>query len=46
MNNDFLTSWGLSLMVFLPIAGAVVLLLLPKAEEQAIKVVALLSYLQ
>ncbi|HUP68710.1 MAG TPA: NADH-quinone oxidoreductase subunit M, partial [Acidimicrobiales bacterium] len=45
MNNDFLTSWGLSLMVFLPVAGAVLVLLLPKAEEQAVKVVALVASL-
>jgi NADH-quinone oxidoreductase subunit M len=42
MNNDFLTSWGLSLMVFLPLAGALIMMLIPKAEEQAHKVVALL----
>jgi len=40
-NNDFLTGWGLSLMVFLPLAGALVMMLIPKAEEQLIKVVAL-----
>ena len=40
-NNDFLTSWGLSLMVFLPVAGALVMMLIPKAEEQLHKVVAL-----
>jgi NADH-quinone oxidoreductase subunit M len=40
-NNDFLTGWGLSLMVFLPLVGALVLMLIPKAEEQLVKVVAL-----
>ena len=40
-NNAFLTDWGLSLMVFLPLAGALLVMLLPKAEEQMIKVVAL-----
>jgi NADH-quinone oxidoreductase subunit M len=40
-NNDFLTGWGLSLMVFLPLAGALVMMLIPKAEEQLIKLVAL-----
>ncbi len=40
-NNDFLTDWGLSLMVFLPVAGALVMMLIPKAEEQLHKVVAL-----
>src|SRR3546814_9295580 len=45
MNNDFLTDWGLSLMVFLPLAGALVMLLIPKAEEGMHKVVALLASL-
>ena len=40
-NNDFLTDWGLSLMVFLPLAGALLMMLIPKAEEQLHKVVAL-----
>ncbi len=44
-NNDFLTSWGLSLMVFLPMAGALLMMLIPKAEEQAHKVVALVASL-
>ena len=37
MNNEFLTDWGLTLMVFLPAAGALVMLLIPKADEQAHK---------
>ena len=41
MNNDFLTDWGLSLMVFLPLAGALLMLVIPKAEEQLHKAVAL-----
>ena len=41
MNNDFLTDWGLSLMVFLPLAGALIMMLIPKAEEGVHKVVAL-----
>src|SRR3546814_2613475 len=45
MNNDFLTDWGLSLMVFLPLAGALGMLLIPKAEEGMHKVVALLASL-
>ena len=44
-NNAFLTGWGLSLMVFLPLAGALLMMLIPKAEEQLIKVVALGSSL-
>jgi NADH-quinone oxidoreductase subunit M len=41
-NNQFLTDWGLTLMVFLPLAGALVMLLIPKAEEQMHKWLALL----
>src|SRR5215471_18204985 len=41
-NNQFLTDWGLSLMVFLPLAGALVMLLIPRAMEQAHRWVALL----
>ena len=33
--------WGLSLIVFLPLVGAAVVLLLPKAQEGAAKLVAL-----
>ena len=40
-NNQFLTDWGLTGMVFLPLAGALVLLLIPKANEAAMKLVAL-----
>jgi NADH-quinone oxidoreductase subunit M len=40
-NNAFLEGWGLSLMVFLPLVGAAVMLLIPKTEEQLLKVVAL-----
>ena len=43
--NDFLNDWGLSLMVFLPLAGALVMMLIPKAEEQLHKVVALVTTL-
>jgi NADH-quinone oxidoreductase subunit M len=44
-NNDFLTDWGLTLMVFLPLAGALVMLLIPKAEERAHRWIALLASL-
>ena len=44
-NNQFLTTWGLSLIVFLPLVGALVMMLLPKAEEQLHKVVALVASL-
>jgi NADH-quinone oxidoreductase subunit M len=44
-NNDFLTHWGLSLMVFLPLAGALLMMLVPKTEELTHKVVALVASL-
>jgi NADH-quinone oxidoreductase subunit M len=44
-NNQFLTDWGLTLMVFLPLAGALVMLLVPRAEEAAHKWIALLASL-
>jgi NADH-quinone oxidoreductase subunit M len=37
----FLDDWGLTLAVFLPLAGALVMMIIPKEEEQAHKVVAL-----
>jgi NADH-quinone oxidoreductase subunit M len=40
-NNQFLTDWGLSLMVLLPMAGALVMMLIPKTDELSHKVVAL-----
>ena len=40
-NNQFLTDWGLTLMVFLPLAGALVMMLIPKSEEATHKWVAL-----
>ena len=40
-NNQFLTDWGLTLMVFLPLAGALVMLLIPKSEEAVHKWLAL-----
>ncbi len=41
-NNQFLTDWGLTLMVFLPLAGALVMLLMPRAQEQLHRWLALL----
>jgi NADH-quinone oxidoreductase subunit M len=41
-NNEFLTDWGLIAMVFLPLAGALVMLLIPRTEEQTHKWLALL----
>src|ERR687893_2925410 len=40
-NNQFLTDWGLTLMVFLPLAGALVMMLIPRSEETAHKWLAL-----
>ena len=39
--KDFLNSWGLSLAVFLPLMGALVMFVVPKAREQFHKTVAL-----
>jgi NADH-quinone oxidoreductase subunit M len=43
--NDFLNSWGLSLMVFLPLAGALIMMAIPKVEEGLHKGVALVTSL-
>ena len=43
--KDFLNDWGITLMVFLPLVGALVMMLIPKAEEELHKVVALASTL-
>ena len=40
--NWFESGWGLSLIVFLPLVGAGVLLVIPKAKEQIVKSTALL----
>ncbi|HEX8803823.1 MAG TPA: NADH-quinone oxidoreductase subunit M [Acidimicrobiales bacterium] len=42
-NNEFLTDWGLTIMVFLPLAGALAMLLVPKAQEQVHKWIALVA---
>ncbi len=39
--KDFLNSWGLTLAMFVPLAGALVMLLVPKAKEHTHKVLAL-----
>src|SRR5918996_1985558 len=44
-NSEFLNDWGLILMVFLPLAGALVMLLIPKDEEQTHRWVAPLASL-
>jgi NADH-quinone oxidoreductase subunit M len=42
---DWLDSWGLTLAVFLPSVGMVVVLAIPRAQEQALKAAALLTTL-
>ena len=42
---NWFDSWALTLTVLIPAVGAAVLLLLPRAEEDAIKLVALLATL-
>jgi NADH-quinone oxidoreductase subunit M len=42
---DWFDSWALTLTVLIPAVGAVVLLLIPRAEEMAVKQVALLATL-
>ncbi len=39
--KDFLNSWGLTLAMFVPLVGALVMLLVPKAKEHLHKVIAL-----
>ena len=41
--KEFLNDWGLSLAVFLPVAGAIVMLVIPRKEESAHKWIALLT---
>src|SRR5947207_2163133 len=43
--EDFLTHWGLSLAIFIPLVGAALMMLIPKAEEELHKWIALLSSL-
>ncbi len=40
-NNQFLSDWGLTIMVFLPLAGALVMLLIPRTEEHLHRTLAL-----
>ena len=41
--KEFLNDWGLSLAVFLPVLGAIVMLVIPRKEESAHKWIALLT---
>ena len=43
--TDFLNDWGLTLVTFVPLIGAVVMMAIPAAEEQLHKQVALLASL-
>jgi NADH-quinone oxidoreductase subunit M len=43
--EDFLNSWGLSLAIFVPLVGAVVMILIPKANEHLHKTIALATSL-
>ena len=43
--TDFLNDWGLTLVTFIPLAGAVLMMAIPKAEELAHKQVALIATL-
>ena len=41
--NDFLNDWGLPIATFLPLAGALIMMVIPKADEELHKVIALVS---
>jgi NADH-quinone oxidoreductase subunit M len=43
--SDFLDSWGLSLAIFLPLVGAALMLLVPRAQEETHKLIALVASL-
>ncbi len=43
--TDFLNDWGLTLVTFVPLVGALVIMVIPAAEEQLLKQVALLASL-
>jgi NADH-quinone oxidoreductase subunit M len=40
---DFLNSWGIALMVFLPLVGAAIMMVIPGQEEETHKLVALVA---
>src|SRR5512143_2934785 len=42
---NWFDSWGLTLVVFLPVVGMALVLLIPREQEQAIKVTTLLATL-
>src|SRR4051794_3159245 len=41
--NDFLNDWCLPIVTFLPLAGALIMMVIPKRDEELHKIVALLS---
>jgi NADH-quinone oxidoreductase subunit M len=41
--TDFLNDWGITLMVFLPLVGAAIMLLVPGRDEETHKLIALLA---
>ena len=43
--TDFVNDWGLTTVTFLPLVGAVLLLLVPRSEESLTKTVALVTTL-
>ncbi len=43
--KDFLNNWGLTVATFLPLVAALVMMLIPKAEEELHKTIALLATL-
>jgi len=43
--KSFLDDWGLTLATFIPLVGVAIMLLVPKAEEQLHKIIALLTTL-
>jgi len=43
--NSFLNDWGLALMTFIPLVGALVMMAIPKEQEGLLKQVAMLTSL-
>ncbi len=41
MTDDFLNDWGITAMVFLPLVGAAIMMLIPEREEESHKIIAL-----
>ncbi len=43
--TEFLNDWGITLMVFLPLAGAVIMMFVPSSDEESHKAIALFTTL-